>query len=120
MSPRNRRIAFWVLTALVAVPNALAALGYLSRADEIMANFTRLGYPLYFATILGVWKLLGATALLTRKVPKLTEWAYAGFAFVLSGAVISHIAAGDPIGAAMPPLVMLGLLVGSYRLQPTA
>jgi len=117
-SPRNRRIAFWALTGLVAVPNVLAALGYLAGADDMTANFTRLGYPLYFMTILGVWKLLGAAALLTRKVPRLTEWAYAGFGFVLSGAAISHIAAGDPLGAAVPPLVMLGLLIGSYRLQP--
>ncbi len=118
MSPRNRRIAFWALTGLVAVPNALAGLGYLSGADEVLVNFTRLGFPLYFATLLGVWKLLGAAALLTRKVPRLTEWAYAGYGFVLSGAVVSHVAAGDPVGTAVPPLVMLGLLIGSYRLQP--
>ncbi len=120
MSPRTRRIAFWVLTALVVLPNVFAAFGYLARSDDMMANFARLGYPAYFVTVLGLWKLLGAAALLTRKFPTLTEWAYAGYAFVLSGAAVSHIAAGDPIGTAMPPLVMLGMLVGSYRLQPKA
>lgn len=99
---------------------ALAGLGYLSRADEIVQNFANLGYPLYFATVLGIWKLLGAAALLIRVMPKATEWAYAGFTFVLTGAAVSHVAAGDPFSSAVPPLVMLALLATSYRLQPKA
>jgi hypothetical protein len=53
---------------------------------------THLGYPLYFLTILGVWKMLGVVTVLIPKFPLLKEWAYAGFFFAMSGAVFSHLA----------------------------
>jgi len=59
---------------------------------DMMAH---LGYPLYFLTILGAWKILGAVAVLVPKFPLLKEWAYAGFFFAMSGAIFSHLANGD-------------------------
>ncbi len=43
-----------------------------------------LGYPAYFCVILGVWKVLGASAVLARRFPRLKEWAYAGTVFDLT------------------------------------
>jgi DoxX-like family len=37
-----------------------------------------LGYPLYFLTIIGIWKVLGVIVLLVLRFPRLKEWAYAG------------------------------------------
>lgn len=61
-----------------------------------------LGYPLYFLTIHGVWKIFGLAALLIPRFPLLQEWAYAGFVFAMTGAVFSHIAVGDPVKELFP------------------
>ena len=81
---------------------------------------TALGYPSYFMTILGAAKLLGVAAVLAPGLPLLKEWAYAGFAFNLIGAVATHIAVADPIGEWLPPLVLLGLGAASYVLRPAS
>jgi hypothetical protein len=42
---------------------------------EVMAH---LGYPAYFVSILGVWRVLGDVAVLAPRLPRLKEWAYVG------------------------------------------
>lgn len=79
---------------------------------------TRLGYPGYLLTMLGIWKILGVIALLIPKFPLLKEWAYAGFFFAISGAVISHIASRDSVNEIFPPLLLLILTVVSWYFRP--
>jgi len=83
----------------------------------IMAH---LGYPAYFALILGTWKILGAVAVLAPGVPRLKEWAYAGMFFNLTGAVASHLSVGDGADALVAPTVFTALLVTSWALRPAA
>ena len=78
----------------------------------------RLGYPLYFLTILGSFKLAGVVTLAAPGLPRLKEWAYAGFAFDFIGAAASHVLHGDGLDKIAPPLVILSVLVGSYLLRP--
>jgi uncharacterized membrane protein YphA (DoxX/SURF4 family) len=63
---------------------------------------TQLGYPTWFLTIPGVWKIFGVVALLIPKFPLLKEWAYAGIFFAMSGAVFSHTASGDSVNEIFP------------------
>jgi hypothetical protein len=70
-------------------------------------GITHLGYPVYFLTILDVWKILGVVALLIPKFPLLKEWAYAGFFFAMSGALFLHIASGDSMTQNVPALLLL-------------
>jgi hypothetical protein len=77
-----------------------------------------LGYPIYFLTILGLWKILGVVALLIPKIPLLKEWAYAGFFFAMSGAVFSHIASGNSMNEIVPSLLLLILIVISWYFRP--
>jgi hypothetical protein len=56
---------------------------------------TKLGFPLYVLTILGVWKVLGAVALVVPGFPRLKEWAHAGIFFLMTGATMSHAFAND-------------------------
>jgi len=77
-----------------------------------------LGYPVYFLTILGIWKILGVIAVLIPKFPLLKEWAYAGFFFAMSGAVFSHIASGNSVNEIFPPLLLLILTVVSWYFRP--
>jgi hypothetical protein len=81
-------------------------------------GITQLGYPVYFLTILGVWKILGVAAVLIPKFPLLKEWAYAGFFFAMSGAAFSHIASGDPVIELFPSLLLLILTVVSWYFRP--
>lgn len=77
-----------------------------------------LGYPRYFAAILGTWKVLGALAILVPGRARLKEWAYAGMCFDLTAAALSHAAVGDGAAALAPPLLVLGLALASWRLRP--
>lgn len=79
---------------------------------------THLGYPVYLITILGVWKILGTIAVLIPKFPLLKEWAYAGFFFITTGAMISHIASGDPVTSDLPALLLLILTILSWYFRP--
>ena len=81
-------------------------------------GITHLGYPVYFLTILGVWKILGVVVLLIPKFPLLKEWAYAGFFFVMSGAIFSHIVCGDSFNEIYPSLLLLILTMVSWYFRP--
>ena len=90
----------------------------LLRAPQVMEGMTHLGYPAYFVTILGIWKILGVAAILLPGFLLLKEWAYAGMIFDLTGASASHIAAGDDVRHIVTPLVLAVLVVGSWALRP--
>jgi hypothetical protein len=81
-------------------------------------SITHLGYPVYLITILGVWKMLGVVAVLVPKFPLLKEWAYAGFFFVMSGAVFSHLACGDAAKEYFGPVLLLTLAIVSWYFRP--
>lgn len=115
---RNKLI-YWVATGLLAfgmVSQGFAQLFQTKGYVDIIA--VHLGYPLYFLTIIGVWKILGVIAILTPRFKLLKEWAYAGFFFVMSGALFSHIAAGDDVVALLPALILLLLIVASWYFRP--
>jgi len=79
---------------------------------------SHLGYPVYFAALLGVWKILGGLAILAPRMPRLKEWAYAGMFFDLTGAAVSHGSVGDPPARILTPLAILVLVIASWALRP--
>ncbi|HEV7396437.1 MAG TPA: DoxX family protein [Pyrinomonadaceae bacterium] len=125
ISGRRNKIIYWIATLWLA--SGMLSTGALqlfkAKAEGALAppgvfGITHLGYPIYFLTILGVWKILGVVALLVPKFPLLKEWAYAGFFFVMSGAVFSHIAVGDSWKELVPSLLLLILTVVSWYFRP--
>jgi uncharacterized membrane protein len=74
---RRHIIAYWVTTALVVFELALGGVWDVLRVPQVRGLIERLGYPSYFLVILGIWKLLGAVALVIPRFPRLKEWAYA-------------------------------------------
>ena len=76
-----------------------------------------LGYPAYVLWIIGIWKILGAIALVVPGFLRLKEWAYAGIVFELSGAVAS-LAACSRSADLIAPLFLLGLAFASWALRP--
>lgn len=119
MEKRNR-IIYWIFTAWLALGMTSTGIVQLMKVKEEADMFARLGYPEYLLTIIGVWKILGVVAVLIPKFPLLKEWAYAGFFFCMSGAIISHMALGDPIGEVAPPLLLLVLTVISWYFRPVS
>ena len=119
---KTKSIAYWTTTILVALP---IGSGGVSQVMQYRANphgvVPELGYPLYFFAILGVWKALGAIAILAPRFPRLKEWAYAGIFFDLTGAAVSCAAVGG-YGAygfhVIAPLILTGFTVASWALRP--
>jgi len=119
MTKRNK-IIYWIATAWLSLGMISTGIVQALHLKEETEMFTRLGYPLYFLTILAVWKFLGVIAVLVPKFPLLKEWAYAGFFFAMSGAIFSHLAIGDGSKAYFGPVLLLILTVISWYYRPAS
>lgn len=115
---KTKKIIYWISTAWLALGMVSTGLVQLLQG-EAEADFMKgLGYPTYSLILLGCWKILGAVAVLIPKFPVLKEWAYAGFFFLTTGALFSHIASGDPASALFPSLLLLVLTLVSWYARP--
>ncbi|MEQ8361963.1 MAG: DoxX family protein [Cyclobacteriaceae bacterium] len=118
MSKRNK-IIYWVATLWLSLGMVSTGIVQLIKIEEeIELVINKLGYPVYFLTLLGVWKLLGVVAVLIPKFPLLKEWAYAGFFFAMSGAVFSHMAIGSEAIDYFGPVLLIVLTVVSWYFRP--
>jgi len=120
MTKRNK-IIYWIATiwlSLGMISTGVVQLFKTNAGQGGLDMIIHLGYPAYLLTILGTWKILGVVALLIPKFPLLKEWAYAGFFFITSGAIFSHIAAGDKIVELVPGLLLLVLTIVSWYFRP--
>ncbi len=117
MTKRNK-IIYWIATLWLALGMLSTGVVQLFKVEEEVDNITHLGYPIYFLTIPGVWKILGVVAVLIPKFPLLKEWAYAGFFFAMSGATFSRIASGDSVNEIFPSLLLLILTLVSWYFRP--
>ncbi len=115
---KTKKIIYWISTIWLALGMTSTAIVQLMKMPEGVEAVTRLGYPAYLLTILGIWKILGVVAILIPKFPLVKEWAYAGFFFAMSGAVVSHILMSDPFGGIFPPSLLLVLTVVSWYFRP--
>ena len=117
MTKRNK-IIYWVSTCWLALGMLSTGLVQLLKVEKEVENITNLGYPVYFLTILGIWKFLGVAAVLIPRFPLVKEWAYAGFFFAMSGATLSRIAMDAPLSEIFPSLLLLVLTVVSWYFRP--
>ncbi|HEX6193751.1 MAG TPA: DoxX family protein [Chitinophagaceae bacterium] len=117
MTKRNK-IIYWIATIWLSLGMLSSGMVQLLHLKEETDFITRMGYPEYFLTILGIWKILGVVAVLIPKNLVLKEWAYAGFFFSMSGAVYSHIVLNNPLSEIFPPLLLLILTVTSWYFRP--
>jgi uncharacterized membrane protein YphA (DoxX/SURF4 family) len=117
MNKRNV-IIYWVSTLWLALGMVSSGTVQIIRLDEEMVMMNHLGYPEYFVVLIGIWKLLGVVAVLVPKFPLVKEWAYAGFFFTMSGAVISHLVMGDVASEYFGPVLLLVLTSVSWYFRP--
>lgn len=118
MMTKRNKIIYWIATIWLALGMLSTGIVQLLKLKEEVAVIASLGYPVYFLTLLGIWKILGTVAVLIPKFTLLKEWAYAGFFFAMSGAVFSHIASGSPMSELFGPLLLLILTVLSWYFRP--
>jgi uncharacterized membrane protein YphA (DoxX/SURF4 family) len=115
---KRDKIIYWIATLWLSLGMISTGIVQLIKMKDEADLFTRLGYPAYLLTILGVWKLLGVVAVLIPKFPLVKEWAYAGFFFAMSGAVFSHLASGDEAKELFGPVLLIILTVVSWYFRP--
>ena len=116
----KKRVAYWFATGLISLSFVTGGLAYISKAEVPMAGMAELGFPVYFVVMLGVWKLLGGIVILLPRLALLKEWAYAGIAFNLIAAAVSHASIGHPANKVIVPLILLAIASASWALRPSS
>ena len=118
MEKRNK-IIYWVFTALVAFGMLASGVQQIVQNKEMGDMLAHLGYPPYFMTIIGVWKILAVIAILVPGFKLLKEWAYAGLFFTMTGALISHLACGDHgVKELLGPIMQTIFIILSWYFRP--
>jgi len=115
---RTGQTAYWITTAASAAAFAIPGAANLAHATHIANDMTHLGYPSYFLTVLGSWKLLAAIAVLAPRFPRLKEWAYAGMIFDLTGAAFSRAMMRDGPFMVIIPLLISAVVLFSWATRP--
>ncbi|MNR26030.1 hypothetical protein D3C85_1432160 [compost metagenome] len=114
----TNKIIYWISTALLAFGMLGSGISQLLHVKEMDELITHVGYPLYFMYIIGVWKILGVIAILIPKFKLVKEWAYAGFFFLMTGALVSHLSIGDSGKAIYGPLFQTVFIILSWYFRP--
>ena len=117
MTKRNK-IIYWIATIWLSLGMMSTGIVQLINMKEEVQYMLDMGYPAYFLTIIGAWKMLGVIAILIPRFPLLKEWAYAGFFFIASGALLSHIAVCNPAVELFGPSLLLVLTIISWYFRP--
>jgi uncharacterized membrane protein len=115
---KGRTVLYWAATFFLAVGMLAGGVQQMLQTGGYVDIVGQLGYPIYLLSIIGVWKILGVIAVLIPKLPVVKEWAYAGFFFVMSGAVVSHMAMDQPVTEVMPSLILLVVTFLSWYYRP--
>jgi len=113
-----KSISYWVITGMVAFFIGSGGAAELARVPGTIQGLVQLGYPVYFASIIGFWKLLGAITILVARFPRLKEWAYAGIFFNMTGAAATGLFTHSAMWHVIVDLVLTALTVASWALRP--
>ncbi len=115
ITSKRRVIVYWIITGFISLVLLNSSIIDIFKKPPYFTILLKMGYPGYFAILIGVWKVLGVVAIVIPKFVLLKEWAYAGFFFLLTGAIISHLVIKDSF---MFQLITLILVVLSWYLRP--
>src|ERR1700758_3864571 len=109
---------YWIITIILSFCIFSGGLAQALQLPDVSKGFKPLGYPSYFISLIGIWKMLGIAAILVPGFKLLKEWAYAGIFFTMTGAVISHIASNDIHAQIIAPFMLAVFAVLSWYLRP--
>ena len=115
---RIRPIAFWAITFVVVFELTAGSVWSLLTIEWAEVQFDHLGYPHFFLYILGAWQAGAAVVIIAPRLQLIKEWAYVGSFFLWSGAVASHLSAGDGVELWWAPLMFATFAIASWVLRP--
>ena len=115
---KGKNLAYWICTVVIAFVFVSGGVVYLMRVPQAVEGVMHLGFPLYFVTLLGIWKLLGGVAILVPGFARVKEWAYAGMFFDLTGAAVASASSGNAWWHIVAPLAIAIVVVASWALRP--
>ena len=115
---KTKAIAYWTATAILIFTMGSGGAAELAHLPATIEGLVRLGYPEYFVTIIGFWKVVGAIALLVPRFPRLKEWAYAGIFFNMTGAAVSNAVCGMAVWHVIVDIILAALVLASWALRP--
>ncbi|MEW2145056.1 DoxX family protein [Micromonospora vinacea] len=115
---RIRSMAFWVTTFVIVFELTAGSVWNLLTIEWVEVQLRHLGYPHFFAYVLGAWQAGAAVAIIAPGLPLLKEWAYVGAFFLWSGAVVSHLSVGDGLQSWGVPLMFGACAIASWVLRP--
>lgn len=116
---KTRKIIYWIFTLWMSLGMVSTGIVQIFQQKTAPTFITGLGYPSYFLAFLGVCKILGVVAALMPGRPLVKEYAYAGFIFLMTGAIFSHIAHGDVFGEMFPSILLLVITLLSWSFRPS-
>jgi DoxX-like family len=116
----TKLIIYWIATILMSVGMFGSGIAQIIRAKQMVDIINHVGYPPYVMSILGTWKILGVITILLPGFKLLKEWAYAGFFFLMSGALISHLAIGDGGKGIIGPFMQIVFILSSWYCRPNS
>jgi len=114
---KRNKIIYWVATLWLSLGMLSTGIVQLLTIEEEVNFILELGYPTYLLGLLGISKLLGIAAILLPNLNLLKEWAYAGFVFMMTLAIYSHLSVGKAEDI-YPALLLLVLTLISYLFRP--
>ena len=115
---KRKLIWYWIITLILSLCIFSGGLAQALQVKQVVEGFKPLGYPTYFISLIGVWKMLGIIAILVPGFRLLKEWAYAGIFFTMTGALVSHLILGDGGKAILGPLFQTIFIVSSWYFRP--
>ncbi|MGY1980750.1 DoxX family protein [Nocardia gipuzkoensis] len=115
---RIRTLAYWATTFVIVFELVSGSVWNLLTIEWIEIQLQHLGYPHFFAYILGVWQVGAAVAIIAPGFALIKEWAYTGAFLLWSGAVLSHLAVGDGVESWSVPLMFAICAIASWKLRP--
>ncbi len=119
---KKTNIIYWVSTGIFGLLMLFSAVPDVVSSPDAVKFMVQLGYPQYFIPFIGVMKVLGVLAILVPLPARLKEWAYAGLAFDLLGAIYSIIGSGlaNAQMVFMLAFILPGIVSYTYFLKRTA
>ncbi len=116
---KKNKIIYWIATLWLSLGMVSTGIVQIIPIEEEAQKMSELGYQAYFLRIIGTGKLLGVIAILVPRFPLVKEWAYAGFFFLMTGAVFSHLFNRDALTEYFGPVLLLVLTIVSWYYRPS-
>ena len=105
---KKDKMIYWASTGLLCLMMVGSASMYFFNYEEVSKVVSGLGFPVFIIYPLGIAKLLGVLAILTRKSVLLKNLAYAGFFYNFILATGAHLYAQDgDVGGALVALMFV-------------